>query len=75
MSMSVISSANYGMRAATSRLESSASKIARIGDGSGDVDVAGEMINVLQAKFEFEANAKMARAGGDMLKSAIDILA
>lgn len=73
--MSVISSASSGMRAASSRLESSASKIARIGDGSGDVDMAGEMINVLQAKFEFQANAKMARIGSDMMKSAIDILA
>lgn len=60
------------MRAAASRFETSAAKISNPNAGG---DTAEAMVDILQAKFEFEASAKMVRMASDLQKSAIDILA
>lgn len=75
MAISALSSGMSGMQGAADRFETSASRVARAGTGLGDVDLATEMVNVLMAKHEFEANAKVVKAVSDMQKSAIDILA
>lgn len=43
--------------------------------GMPDVDLGEEMISAMMAKYDFAASARMAKAAGDMEKSAIDILA
>ena len=75
MAISAISSSVSGMQQAASRFEDSAARVARSGTGLADVDLATEMVNVLMAKTDFTANAKVARTITDMQKSAIDILA
>lgn len=75
MAIPALSSGISGMHGAAGRFEASASRVARAGTGLGDVDLATEMVNVLMAKHEFEANAKVVKAVSDMQKSAIDILA
>lgn len=63
------------MQQAASRFEASANRVARSGTGLAEVDIATEMVSVLQSKHEFAANAKVVSAISDMQKSAIDILA
>lgn len=72
MAISSISIASAGMQRATSQLEVSASRIARF--GAEDVDVTSEMVNVLNARTDFKANAKVAEAARDMSKALLDIL-
>jgi flagellar hook-associated protein FlgK len=75
MAISALSSSISGMHRASDRFEASANRVARYGTGLADVDLGTEMVNVMQSKHEFAANAKVAKAIGDMQKSAIDILA
>lgn len=75
MTMTAVSNGVAGMHNAASRLETSAGRIARVGTGLGDIDLATEFVNVLQAKHDFAASAKVTRIAGDMQRSAIDILA
>ena len=75
MSMSALSSAATGMQRASDRFEASASRVARFGTGLGDVDLATEMVNVLEAENAFKANATIVRKADEMAQSLIDILA
>lgn len=75
MTISAIASGVSGMQQAASRFEESASRVARYGTGLADVDLATEMVNVLQSKHDFAANAKVVKTISDMQKSALDILA
>ncbi len=72
MAISSISIAATGMQRATSQLELSASRIARF--GAPDVDITSEMVNVLSAKTDFKANAKVVEAARDMSKALLDII-
>ncbi len=75
MAMTAISSGVWGMHQAASRFEASANRIARSGTRLAEVDIATEMVSVMQSKHEFAANAKVVSAISDMQKSTIDILA
>ena len=75
MSISAMTSGISGLQGAAARFEASAGKITRTGAGLEQADIATEMVNILQAKFEFTASTKVVRAISDMQKSAIDILA
>ena len=75
MTISAISSGISGMHGAADRFEASANRVARFGTGLADVDLATEMVNVLLAKHDFAASAKVVRVVSDMQKSAINILA
>ncbi len=74
MTISSISIAASGMHRASHQLEQSASRIARLGVEGNDVDVSAEMVNVIQAKHDFKASAKVAGVAGDMTKTLLDIL-
>lgn len=74
MTISSISIAATGMHRASSQLEQSASRIARIGVEGNDVDIASEMVNVITAKTDFKASAKVASVASDMSKALLDIL-
>lgn len=75
MTISAISSGISGMHRAADRFEASANRVARFGTGLADVDLATEMVEVMLAKHDFTASAKVVRVVSDMQKSAIDILA
>lgn len=75
MTISAIGQGVAGMHRAADRLESSASRVARFGTGLGDVDLATEMVEVLEAKAQFKASTTMVRVADDMAKATIDILA
>ncbi|KKB07499.1 flagellar basal body rod C-terminal domain-containing protein [Devosia chinhatensis] len=73
MAISSISIAAGGVQRASHQLEVSAGRIARV--GAQDVDVSSEMVNVLNARTDFKANAKAIEASRDMSKALLDILA
>ena len=75
MTISSISIAATGMQRASQQLEASASRVARFGTGLENVDLATEMVNVIEAKHDFKVSAKVASVAGAMSKSLLDILA
>lgn len=75
MTISSISIGASGMQRATHQLETSAARIARFGTGLEDVDLSTEMVNVIQAKADFTASAKIVGVASDMSKTLLDILA
>jgi flagellar hook-associated protein FlgK len=73
MTISGISNGAAGMQRASQQLEQSASRIARFGTGLEDVDLTNEMVNVMQAKTDFKANAKVIETARDMSRALLDI--
>ena len=74
MTISSLSIAATGMHRASHQLELSASRIARIGVEGNDTDVSAEMVNVIQAKHDYKASAKVAGVASEMTKALLDIL-
>jgi len=75
MSMSSLSIGTAGMHRAAERFEASASRVARYGTGLAEVDIASEMVDIIQTKAQYKASAKIVTVASDMAKAAIDILA
>lgn len=75
MTISAISSGIAGMHRASNSFEASASRVARYGTGLADVDIASEMVDVMEAKALFKASTTIVRVADEMAKSTIDILA
>ncbi len=73
MSISGISVGAAGMQRASQQLEQSAGRIARIGTGLEEVDLSAEMVNVIEAKTDFKANAKVVETARDMSRALLDI--
>lgn len=76
--MSALSIAAAGMNAAASRFERNATNITRASAGTPEgkgVDLASEMVDMLQNQNQFEILATVARRAADMQKAGIDILA
>ena len=61
------------MQRATAQLEQSAGRIARFGTGLEEVDLGAEVVNVMQAKTDFKANAKVVETARDMSQALLDI--
>ncbi len=74
MSISALSQGAAGMHRAADRLEASSSRVARFGTGLEDVDLATEMVAVLEAKAAFKASTTIVRVADEMAKSTIDML-
>jgi flagellar hook protein FlgE len=70
--MDPISTARYGMMAATQQLTASASRIAAGGAG-GDVDYASEAVDQIQAKQSFQANVGVIKVADEMWQSLLDL--
>ncbi|MDZ4371419.1 MAG: flagellar basal body rod C-terminal domain-containing protein [Phenylobacterium sp.] len=75
--MDPISTARYGLMAASRRFEASAQQIAGLrgveGEGARDVDVAGEIVEMVQAKTAFSANLSVIRFAQDMWDSLLQL--
>ena len=67
--MDPISTARYGMMAATQQLNASANRIA----GGGDVDYGTEAVNTIEAKQAFTANVGVIKVADEMWQSLLDL--
>lgn len=79
---SILSIGASGMRAAEQRFEAAAERVTRAGAGLSDpakpdseIDLAGEMVSMMLASYDFKASAKVVEAGRDMSRTLLDILA
>ena len=76
--MDAISAALSGLNAAETKLDQTAKRLSRIGAADGvpadSVDLAAEMVNLVTANLQFEANLKSLETGNEMVKHTIDIL-
>ena len=72
--MDPISTAQYGLMAASRRFEASAANVATMGvEGAPDVDLATETVNMIQAKTAFSANASVIKFAQEMWDSLLQI--
>ena len=63
-----------GMNAASASLDRAAQTIARAADPSADsVDLSTEMVALMEARTNFEANVKVAQTYDEMTQSLVDI--
>lgn len=70
--MDPISTARYGMMAATQQLTGSANRIAA-GGPSGNVDYASEAVTQIEAKQSFRADVGVIKVADEMWKSLLDL--
>jgi flagellar hook protein FlgE len=67
--MDPISTARYGMMAATQQLTAAANRIA----GGGDVDYGTEAVNTIEAKQAYSANVGVIKVADEMWQSLLDL--
>ena len=67
--MDPISTARYGMMAATRQLESAANRIAN----GGDADYGAEAVNLIEARQSFKANVGVIKVADEMWQSLLDL--
>ena len=73
--MNILPAALAGMSQAEARAGRAAARIASSEAPSGDAaDLSGEMVNLLQARTDFEANTRLARVAGEMSRQLLDVL-
>lgn len=72
--MDPITTAHYGLTAATRRFESAAVRIANM-RGDEDVDLGKEVVEMISAKHQFSANLSVVRFAQDMWKALLDLQA
>jgi hypothetical protein len=70
--MDPISTARYGMMAASRSLEASASRVATMAGGDS-VDYATEAVGQIEAKQAFSANVDVVRIADEMWQSLLDL--
>jgi hypothetical protein len=70
--MDPISTARYGMMAASRSLEASASRVASMG-GDDSVDYAKEAVGQIEAKQAFSANVGVVKIADQMWQSLLDL--
>ncbi len=67
-----------GMLRAAGRLDAAAARIAHAPSPATNppdsIDLSAEMISVLQARNQFQANVRTALAGDEMVREALDLL-
>ncbi len=68
--MDPISTARYGLIAATQQLAASASRIAA---GPDNVDYAAEAVNQIEAKQAFKADVNVIKVADEMWKALLDL--
>ncbi|WP_068874278.1 MULTISPECIES: flagellar basal body rod C-terminal domain-containing protein [unclassified Phenylobacterium] len=72
--MDPISTARYGLMAASRRFEASAVNIATMGvEGEPEVDLAKETVDMIEAKTAFSANLSVIRFAQDMWDSLLQL--
>jgi len=65
-----------GMEKAQGSLEKAAARIAKAADPAGDmVDLSTEMVSLMDARNQFQTNARVIHTGDDMQKTLLNLLA
>ncbi len=70
--MDPISTARYGMMAASRQLAQSANRVANLSGGDPG-DYAAETVNQIEAKQSFKANVQVIKVADEMWNSLLDI--
>ncbi len=73
--MNPISTAQYGLFAASQRFEASAQRTAMAGNPNADIDLAVEAVEQISASNAFKANIAVIKTADDMQQTLLDILA
>ena len=63
-----------GMQQASSDVNKIAAKVAQSGFSGDTLDLSSSMVNLLQSKNDFEANANVVHLEDQMTKSVLDML-
>lgn len=71
--MDAISTARYGMLAASRRFEDAASRTVAAASAGADGDLVGGVVDMIQAKTAFAASAKVVRIADQMWDALLDI--
>jgi flagellar hook protein FlgE len=71
--MDPISTARYGMMAATQSLTASAGRVATSGGPAGDADYAQEAVTQIQASQSFKADVGVIKVADQMWQSLLDL--
>ena len=69
--MDPISTARYGLLAASQKFEASATRVARAGVDGANTDLAGEAVGQVEAKTAFKANLSVIRIADSMWDSLL----
>ncbi|MGZ5948417.1 MAG: flagellar basal body rod C-terminal domain-containing protein [Caulobacteraceae bacterium] len=72
--MDPISTARYGMMAATQRLNASASRVAGMAGDDG-VDYAAEAVTQIEAKQSFKGGVAVIKVADEMMQSLLELQA
>ena len=73
--MDISSIALRGLAIAERAVERTATRLTASGDPAAMVDIAGEMVNLMQARNDFAANLKVLKTGQEMQRPLLDIFA
>jgi flagellar hook protein FlgE len=74
--MEIMNVALTGMEGAQSSFQRTAGRIAASGEFQPDsVDLSGEMTALLEARNQFQSNARVIQTGDEMTKTVLDLLA
>ncbi|MCU1238233.1 MAG: hypothetical protein JWP63_6200 [Candidatus Solibacter sp.] len=75
--MQITGIALSGMQQASSTLEKAAGKIAKATDPAAvdQIDLSSEMVALLDARNQFQTNARVIQTGDDMQKTMLNLLA
>jgi flagellar basal body rod protein FlgC len=72
--MDPISTARYGLMAASRRFETSAVNVATMGvEGAPETDLAKETVDMIQAKTAFSANVQVIKFADEMWDSLLQL--
>jgi flagellar basal body rod protein FlgC len=72
--MDPISTARYGLMAASRRFETSAVNVATMGvEGAPEIDLAKETVDMIQAKTAFSANIQVIKFADEMWDSLLQL--
>ena len=70
-----VASALTGIDSGFERMNRSANRVARLGDGNADVDLAREIVEQKVVGAEVQAGAAMVRSAEEMQGTLLDVLA
>ncbi len=73
--MDIRTLALQGMTAAQERVERSAARLAALGDPTDAVDLSAEMAAMIESEIQFAASVKAFRAGEQIDRSTLNLLA
>jgi flagellar hook protein FlgE len=71
--MDPISTARYGMMAASKAFEASATRVAGLGANNAETDLASETVNQVEAKQAFSANVAVIKIADSMWDSLLQL--